>query len=301
MYLSSVAQGINIDPAKNIVVFSDPRGGSTWITELISTIPNTAVIWEPLHINAVEIFGKIGFGWQQHIPEDEIWNEAYDALDKVFRGKVLNTWTTYLTSVQKLREANSLIIKFCRANAMIPWIVHNFKFEKKPIYLIRHPFAVVASQLAHGGWSHLPDIMPFNIPDTPFNDIFLEHEKFLRTIRYKDEVFVAIWCITNMVPLRHEKNNIDWITINYEELVLNSRKTLDRILKEWEIDKEYLSYSFSKKSVTTEEGSPINGMDQIRYWEEKLSTDQIKRMERVLNYFDIECYTNDPLPSLIYS
>ena len=33
----------------SIFIFSEPRGGSTWLMEIISHIPNSATIFEPFH------------------------------------------------------------------------------------------------------------------------------------------------------------------------------------------------------------------------------------------------------------
>ena len=36
---------------EGIVIFSEARGGSTWLMEILNNIPNTVVDWEPLHVN----------------------------------------------------------------------------------------------------------------------------------------------------------------------------------------------------------------------------------------------------------
>ena len=40
----------NFNHNEPFLIFSDPRGGSTWLAELLSLIPKTAVIWEPLNL-----------------------------------------------------------------------------------------------------------------------------------------------------------------------------------------------------------------------------------------------------------
>jgi hypothetical protein len=131
-------------PEDQILIFSDPRGGSTWLAEMINTIPNSAILWEPLHLKYMTDFKKLGFSWRQFIPEKEEWNEAKKAFDKVLSGKVLNEWTLLKTDIETYKEADKLIVKICRGNALLPWIVNQYNFKYKPIYLIRNPFAVVS-------------------------------------------------------------------------------------------------------------------------------------------------------------
>ncbi len=51
------------NPDNNHYVFADPRGGSTWLTEIIQEITQEPVMWEPLHINKKNSpFKKLNFG-----------------------------------------------------------------------------------------------------------------------------------------------------------------------------------------------------------------------------------------------
>ena len=129
----SVSKTRQFAPAENLVVFSDPRGGSTWMTEVISHLPHTVTLWEPLHLGKVPYVKKLGFGWRQFIPENEAWPEAERAFEKIFSGKLVNRWTSSKASPLAFLRANRMIVKICRANAMIPWITRIFQFKHAPI------------------------------------------------------------------------------------------------------------------------------------------------------------------------
>ena len=294
---------LNYDPINNFIIFSEPRGGSTWVTEIISLIPRTAIIWEPLHLDYAKNFREINFGWRQYIPENYKWDEAYYLFQKVFSGKILNTWTTQITDSRRLFNSKFLIIKFCRGNALLPWLTKQFQFNKKPIYLLRHPFALLSSQMKHSGWSNMPDKISFDIPNIPFNHIYNSHKEFLKTIKYKDELLLVNWCITNAIVLDNQRNNIDWITLNYEDLVLEPKNTMTRIINEWNVDFDYklLIKQINKRSITGDSRSPLKGMNQVKYWESFLTQNQINRLRRVLDYFNVKSYTTDPLPRISYT
>jgi hypothetical protein len=175
-----VSKMVNFDPNENLVIFGDARGGSTWMAELIGQVPKTVLLWEPLHIGRVDYFKQLNFAWRQHIPEDETWYEAQGAFEQLFRGKVLTHYTCSFSSPFYFLFADRMLVKFCRANALVPWLTRVFDFKYEPIYLVRHPFAVVASQLSHPAWESKFD--GYQIPDGPYNDLYLIHAHFLSNL-----------------------------------------------------------------------------------------------------------------------
>src|SRR5690606_13257283 len=145
--------------------------------------------------------------WRQYIPEHAKWPEAEAFFINLFKGKVLNKWIMQQTTAKELLQSNQFIIKFCRGNALLPYLTHHFHFVHKPILLVRHPFAVVASQLKHGSWNHIHP--KFTIPEAPYHSHYKEHEAFCKTLTTQAEILTSYWCLTNQIPLRHAKNNID--------------------------------------------------------------------------------------------
>jgi hypothetical protein len=294
-----VSKQMDKNPRENYLIFGDPRGGTTWIAEVIQSVIPTSLIWEPLSIGTVKEFRNLNFGWRQFIPEEAKWPEAQFAFEKVFRGKLLNHWTAAYTSPEQLKTENPLLIKFCRGNQLLPWLINNFSFKNKPLYLIRHPFAVVASQLKQGGWNFHYD--GFKIPEIPFNMIYKKHESFLMQLETKEESLVAYWCMTNQEVLNHPKNNKAWITVQYEDLVLNGIQSWKRIFSEWGIEIDSENIVLDNKSKTTVKGSPISGKSQVEYWTTKFDSDQISRMTAVLEYFEVKVYNENPYPLIRFS
>ena len=289
----------NFNPSENIIIFSDPRGGSTWISEIIQKIPKTAVLWEPLHLAEVDNFGKLNFGWRQYIPENEDWPQAKMAFDEVFRGELLTHWTCQVTSPLELIKSERMIVKFVRGNAMIPWLtkVYNFKFV--PLLLLRHPFAVVASQLNYGAWDY--NYSEFQIPECPFNEIYVEHEEFLSTLHTKAESLVATWCITNRIPLESERNNLDWITIYYEDLITSPKQELERLFGRWKMEiPDGVIENVNQPSSTTKEATFSISIDQqLSKWMDSFDDEQIIKLQRILDYFSIKVYSKDSLYPLM--
>ena len=293
----------NFDPYEQFLIFSDPRGGSTWLTQLIKTIPNTAVIWEPLNLAENSCFKKMGFGWRQHIPENENWRKAKSAFYKLFKGKILNRTTVFYEgkNLFKYWKAKNLIIKFVNGNSLLPWLCASFKFRYKPIFLIRHPYSVISSQLNHGAWDGIS--ANYVLPKTKYNGFILEHKDFLLTLNALEEKLAANWCLANLPTLRNTNNNKYWITINYENLVLNPENEIVRIFKSWKKDvPQGLLKKVRIPSRTTKEGSPIDGKAQLSHWRNKMSAEQINRISKVMIYFEVEFYSeHDDMPLISFS
>lgn len=286
------------DPSHALVVSGDPRGGTTWLAEMLQQLPKTALLWEPLVPTRVLEFGRLGFAWRQYIPETESWPEAHEAFRMLFAGKLLNSYLCRSTTPTEIRSANHLLVKFCRANQLLPWLTVQFQFKYAPIYLVRHPCAVVASQLKKGGWDHVTP--QFIIPKGRYSSFYSEHAEFLASVDTIEKRLAATWCLCNQVPLRHPSNNVRWITITYESLLQDGEKELKRISERWGIEfPDALYASVFSASTTTVKGSPIengNAQGQLSYWKKRLSKKQTEDIFSVLRYFGVDLYGPDELP-----
>lgn len=286
-----------------MIIAGDPRGGTTWLAEMVKGIPKTAMIWEPLMISEVAAFKRLGFQWRQYIDESDSWPETREIFNKLFSGQLLNSYLCQQTSPKELLGANHLLVKFCRANQLLPWLTRQFQFKYAPIYLVRHPCAIVASQLKKGAWSHVSPT--FKVPNGRYQTFYTDHIEFLKTIDSVEKRLAAIWCLCNRVPLNHPENNKRWITITYESMLLNGDEQLKRIEKRWNKDfPSEIFESVNKASDTTLTNSPITRgkvLDQLTYWENQLSTKQIDDILSVLNYFQIKLYSRDVRPLVTFN
>lgn len=283
---------------KNHYIFADPRGGSTWLMEIIQNITNEPVIWEPLDLNLKNNpFNEINFDWRQYIPYDAKWPEAKVCFELLFQGKILEKNILDYSTFSQLNNSESLLFKICRGNALLPWLVENFEFKHKPVYMVRHPFAIASSQLRHGGWSHLSKT--FEIPETPFNSHYKRHSHLLNSITTNEEILVAKWCLTNLHTLNHHNNDKKWITIYYEDFVLNPEQQVQKILDSWNLSYDTSLINFDKNSQTTHLDSPDLNIKKISSWQNKFNQYQIDKMGRILEYFNVHIYRKDsPLPKL---
>ncbi|MEM1043134.1 MAG: hypothetical protein AAGI91_10950 [Bacteroidota bacterium] len=300
-----VARRRAFDPEEALLIFSDPRGGSTWIAEVLHHIPRTAVVWEPLHVREVPAFREIGFKWRQYIPEDAAWEAARETFDRLFRGALLNRWTCRVSDWRAITRAERLLVKFVRGNALLPWLTGQFAFRRPPVLLVRHPFAVVASQMLY--FSFEKQKTPpsqwrgFGRPPTGrFNDLFHEHAAYLKTLETLDEVLLAQWCLTTLPTLRHPANNERWLTVHYETMLLEPEAVVERIFAAWDFPvPPGVVAQLSQASSTTNKATFQQGAEaQLAKWQRQFDPEQIRRMRAVLDYFEVEVYDEGLMPRL---
>jgi hypothetical protein len=137
------------DEERVFILTSSPRSGSTLLGQVLGAIPDSCTLFEPLHPTYVPQAEKAGFSWRTFVSPEEQWPKGEEFLKRVFEGKMINDWTAREMSFRKARKSKRMIIKFVRANRLLPWICRRFRIPA-PILLLRHPCAVISSQLNYG-------------------------------------------------------------------------------------------------------------------------------------------------------
>ncbi|WP_412062438.1 sulfotransferase [Rubrivirga sp. IMCC45206] len=286
------------DPLENLILCSDPRGGSTWLGEVIGCVPGTATLWEPLDIAAVPRAAALGFGWRQHVDEADDWPSAEQFFGDVFAGRVLNGWTLRATTPVEWLRAERMVVKFCRATALLPWLTRRFAFRYRPVHLVRHPFAVVASQLAYGAWD--APFTGFEQPVGPHTALWDAHADYLATLTTQAEALTATWALTNGVALGHPRAGTDWTTVHYERLVMDPEPEIARVFDAWDLPvpaaaaEQVHRASATTKTATFQQGPQA----QLAKWQRHLDPADQDRMMAVLDHFGVTIYGRDVLPTL---
>jgi len=281
---------LNFNPEDAILICSEPRGGSTWLAEVLRKEISTVVLWEPFTGDENNPFKRLGLHWRQNLPEDVVWPELSELLLECFKGQTLDTNSAYLERLfpSRFLRANRLILKCVHANGMLPWITNQICFRHPPIYLLRHPFAVVLSQKRHGAWKEQE--IPFQIPNCPYNEIFKRHSHFLSTLKSFEEVMTANWCLSNIHTLNHP-NPVRWHTLYYEHL---REQGLVGLFRHFELPVPRDVGLLANKPSRTTRGSGPTSLDS---WQQEISVSLQGRMQRVLDTFGVTQYSKDsPFP-----
>ncbi len=276
----------NCDPSKAIVVASTPRSGSTWLAEILSTLPGSLLLFEPLHLRYVPEAKEAGFSWRTYVPREAEWPQGKEFLTRVFEGRILNWWTTQQMFLHSAIRARFLIVKFVRACALLPWICANFPL-RAPILLIRHPCAVVASQMRSDSWRNplRPEMPPY----------LASHPKLvnvLEGLRTREEFLAARWAL-DYLPAMSTCAPRPWQLVSYEELVLRPKETIDQVFGTWgdRIPNGLWNRVTRPSSMTFK-----SGIAGLRGWQQQLTPMQVGVILDTVSSFGITFYGDGPQP-----
>ena len=271
------------DQSRAFILTSSPRSGSTLLAQTLGAISDSCILFEPLHLKNVPEAEASGFSWRTYVSPEEQWLEGEAFLKRVFEGKIINDWTAREMLFWEAYKSKRLIIKFVRANRLLPWICHRFEVPA-PILLLRHPCAVIASQLNYG-WKNATR------PEIPG---YLEQYPRFRTIlseaKGDEEYLAALWAL-DQLPALSQQTPHPWIIVTYEELLLRTEATLLSIFDKWNIKidmDDALSRIKRPSSVVSASGiSGING------WKNTLTVKQASKVLSTVHSFGLTFYSEN--------
>ncbi|MFW6023540.1 MAG: hypothetical protein ACOC9O_02230 [Myxococcota bacterium] len=271
-----------------------PRGGTTWLAELLGSMPGTTTLWEPLRRGVRAT--PLGFGWRPHIPEDVEWPAAEQLFRDLWTGRCLHPELLPGVTGPQLLRTRRWLLKFCRLNRLLPWLTNRLPI-RPPILLVRHPCAVVASQLRFGAWDHVPS--RYRIPQTPYHEVYERWHDILHSLSTREEVLAATWCLDHWFPLTHPRHDRSWIGCSYEALALNPTEELQRLSRRLDLRFPREVYERTDRpSRTVRPGSPIlrgQRREQLSGWRRTLSSQQIDRVLRTVDRFGLSDVYTDAL------
>jgi hypothetical protein len=296
----------------SILIAGTPRSGTTWLMEIIGAIPGYTFLFEPLNpIRSPPGLFKTGFHSRTYLPADVAWVEGERYLEKVFTGCLPGPppLPKPRTIIRRI-FADKLIIKSINMTRLLPWISKRFSL-RDILFIIRHPCAVVASQLQTGLCAYVPASPEGKNSFPTINTLVNEASRIinleknvlnrLKKIKTIEEILAAVWCLDNYVPLSSPKPH-PWKTIVYERLVKNSEKEI--ILLYNKLGEKMIPSSVMRRlnvpSASTILGERIrrtkNRDARLSKWTNYLSETQKKNILDIVALFALDFYSQKVEP-----
>lgn len=282
------------DLKESIVIFSEARGGSTWLMEILNALPNNCINWEPLHVAKGVVPKKYKFGSRPFIPHEEE-NKLYSKLFKEILSFSRSTkWSRKHLSILKILKSKFVITKFVRANLLIPYIFENYEFEKPPIFLIRHPIDTCLSAIntfVNKRWVCAND----DIPDIINNNRYKENIHFLSKLETRLEISIANWCLNNVPTLNNSDVLNKMTVVFYYDLILDPETQIQYISNNLGLSKKnrdnLLSVDYKKPSFSSVPGKlESNPTNQINKNFNYLSSIEKDKIQMIFDYFDFKLF-----------
>ena len=276
-----------------ILVFSEPRGGSTWILELLSTIPNSATIFEPLHSNYGLFLNDKRYEWGTYPDPTRKDEQMLKEWNDLLSGNSINGYVVSRSEVIDYINSDKLVLKFIMGTPFLPWVSKNIDLKYKPIYLMRHPLAVAKSTLENlykRGEKVLIDHKWE--PEGANYELFQKNKDIFDEERPILHHLIGRWCVNNYFALK-ESNNNEVIKVHYEDLLLHPNTVLANIFKIWkmEIPKALFDKVHIPSSSDFRKDFRSNKDEQLKKWFEGFSQTELHDMQDILKRFEIDVYS----------
>jgi len=291
--LGNLTADPDYDIRNTIVVMGWARSGTTWLAEVLSAIPKSAILFEPLHTERVPEAAAAGFPVTDLLNPGEGSEEQKRFMERVLRGQVLNWWTCSCNPVGRAIRPKVWIVKEIQANYMIEWILGTFPI-RRAVLIVRHPCATIASRMAQG-WA--PKDAQAKVKQGAARRKFPHLDELCQGLTDPFEVMAARWCVMNYVPMSLRPRPFH--VIAYESLATRGAADLVPVFADWGIQvPASIEASLGRASATTKT-SAIAGpshRQSIERWRKVLTAAQIDRILRVVRDFGMDFYTDDPEP-----
>jgi hypothetical protein len=281
------------DSSNCIIIFSEARGGSTWLMEMMSTLLPVCINWEPLHVENGIVPRDRNFGWRPFVPENDSSHENYLLFKKIHEYKVCSDWTIKYLSLSKIFKCKYVLVKYVRANMLIPYLINKFEFKHKPIFLIRHPIDTCISQIKAFGSNDYVKVHN-QVPRCINNERFIEHFEFISSLESDLEVKIANWCINNC-PSIDKIDPHKVCVVFYSDLLLDPEKEIKRILISIDLERyiKNLHKVDYRKACSTDFKNDFAASSQTQLNKnlDKLDFETKNKIQSIFDYFNFKLYS----------
>jgi hypothetical protein len=272
-----------------VFVAGSGRSGTTWVQELINHARDHRVIFEPF-IGSVVPFCR-HFERRQYLRASDDSREFLDPARKILAGEFRNDWTDQYNDRPVYHKR---LVKDIRANLLLYWLRRHFP-AVPIVFLMRHPCAVVSSQLKMGWELHAADLLR----QPPLvNDFLAPFAGLIHCAQDDFDNILLIWCIENALPLRQFRRG-EILLLFYEELLRYPEREIERLFRFLRRPVEPGAFEQHRRpSAQSRSWSAIlTGDDPLDSWRRHLDANQTRRILQFLRLFGLnELYGEDTMP-----
>lgn len=286
---------------KNIVINATPRGGSTWLMEIIASQPGMKYYDEPFNIrrNNVQRTGLFS-RWEDLQPEYADSKKITDYLNALSKNRYrfMNP-PPFRKNYRPL--TNRIVFKLHELEHLIDTIAQECNCQI--LYLVRHP---IPNSLSRAVVPRLNQFLTSKYyRETCLNEAQWRDIGNVARTGSDLQRHVVSWCFENIIALR-SCHASGWTVLSYEELVINPEKSCDLLYRELDLeDRNRLLASVSKPAanikMSEQESVDIIRSDSGRArnrrlltrWKDKVTSQEEQEAFDVLAIFGIDAYQRD--------
>ncbi len=276
---------------ESLLVIGSPRSGTTWLSDALSAGATRCQITEPLDPKYSHA-GEYGLGSSRTFRHpDDPWPKGKALFDRIFEGRLWAPESLFGNRLWRIPVIDQLVVKCVRANRLLPWLSHHYP-QVRTIYIIRDPFAVVASQLT---WPSPPQEVAEDDMALVRNH-FSDKEEFVLSLKTPTQFRALQWSLDQLVPFMF--GPLSASVVRYEALVREGEELAGRIAAkiDWPWTKAS-SAMLQRNSRERRTDSPDHTHDSVterlNHWKKRLSPDQAAQIRHVVGTMGVMRYVEE--------
>lgn len=301
-FLRSISNVHRQADKKNIFLFATPRGGSTWLMEIIASQPGMKYYDEPFNVRRANV-QKAGVftRWEQLMPgtcdTERVFQYLRDLEGARFRfmnPPPLHKNHRFFTDriVFKVHELDHMINDIEQRGGQV-------------LYLLRHPIPTTISRAVY------PRLQAY-VASPYYRDNYLsaaQHAEIARVVEKgsKLQQGMVSWCFENLVPLKYADTR-GWLTITYEEILLNSRRSCQLMLDRLQLgDLDAMLAAVGEpasnigmsdpttRDLLRQSDEAARKLGMVKKWKAKVTPAEERQAFDIMELFELDAYCCDRL------
>lgn len=279
------------NPEDSLILAGSGRSGTTWLAAVVNHANTHRYMFEPFRSRPA--IGNVIRPRQYLRPGEE--TAVAPLIESVLAGKMRERW---VDQHNRRILARRRLIKDIWILMMLGWI--RDRYPSIPVVLmIRHPCAVVRSQIILRSWKWQADVRLLTDQPDLMNDVLGSRVQWLPRHPTPFEDHLWTWAVENYVALAHIQA-LGGYVVFYEELCRHPEEEAGTLLDHLglpSIGDPTVLYQPSF-AVRRESGSPSGGRSSVGSWMQELSQRECQTTQEVLEIFGLDkLYSaENPLP-----
>jgi hypothetical protein len=277
----------------NVLIFSIPRSGSTWLQELIWTQPKFKYANEPLNLKDKFLQKRSKINGFEELYSPKSKNKVINYFKNFIEGNI------HVLDPSPIRKnsrffTSRIVFKVIHGGELFINDIAEYT-NSKIVYLIRNPIAVSLSR------KQLPRTKELTSEYilSKFNES--EKETILSIMDKGDrmEKRILMWCIQNRLALSQKTEK--WLVLSYEELTCFPERVIKELAKHCDLTEiDLMLKSVNKPSAVTTQSekntvdlmrkSDDKRYDLISRWRKKVSESEAKKYFEICDKMNISYY-----------
>lgn len=284
-------------PLPDIFLFATPRGGSTWVMEIIASQPGFKFYDEPLSPRRENVaLSGIVPDWEALMPDSCDAARIIGFLRELQAGR-----HGYMNPPPFRRQhrffTNRIVFKIHEIEHLMSDVEK--QCAAQIVYLLRHPIATsISRKLVPRLELFLKCQQHAALLDDPAGHVAIAGLAASGTFFQRA---VISWCFENLVALR--RPGPGWLYVTYEELVLNPERACDLLMQQLRLpDRTAMLTAFERPAANIQLShqqtmAALRSADArqrrhrlVTKWMDEVSDEQRAQAAEVLDLFKIDAY-----------